>query len=250
MSPLDDYQDEMSRLTSEQIESILDGRPVEAPGTERLEMFVHDLRRNIVVDPEPETAARHVAAITAAARTVVPRLRPRRLTTKLAFAAALLLGAGVATAATVRLGDAPGIVPDDLPIPVRTEVEADDQVSEPPRTTDEPTEDVTERPSERDDEPRAPSARSTDGCAKAAAAAGAASAGDPCAKGGGKGEDRRDDGGPPEELPGPSRPGSGSRPNPESGGSPPGDVPIGSSGASGGGRSGGSGGAPGDVPAP
>lgn len=250
MRPLDDYQDEMGRLTSEQIDSIVEGRPVEAPGTERLEVFVRDLRRSLVVDLKPETAARHVAAMTAAARTDVPRLRPRRLTTKLAFAAALLLGAGVATAATVRLGDAPGIVPDDLPIPVRTEVEADDRVSERPRTTDETTGGVTERPSERDDEPRAPSARSTDGCAKAAAAAGAASAGDPCAKGGGKGEERRDDRGPPEELPGPSRPGSGRGPNPGSGGGPPGDVPIGGSGASGGGRSGGSGGAPGDVPAP
>jgi len=252
MSPLDDYQDEMSRLTSEQIESILEGSAVDGPAGERLSDFVRDLREGLVVDPDPETASRHLTAMAAADLPTVRRLRPRRVTTKLAFAAVLLLGAGVATAATVRLG-APGIVPDDFPIPVQTEVEPAELESEPLETTD----DATERPSRPDDgtTTRAPSARSTDGCQKAAAAAGAAAAEapDPCAEGTGKGSGG---GGKPAQRP--SRPDAGDRgapPDAGGGGGGQGSGGGGGAGGPGGGSGSGSGGAsgqgaPSDLPTP
>ncbi|HUG87177.1 MAG TPA: hypothetical protein VMP42_00260 [Actinomycetota bacterium] len=240
----------MSRLTSEQIESILEGRAVDGPAGERLSDFVRDLREGLVVDPDPETASRHLTAMAAADLSTVRKLRPRRVTTKLALAAVLLLGAGVAAAATARLGGPSSIVPEDFPIPVQVDVETGESESEPAPTSDDPA----GSSSGPDDGARAPS--SDDGCEVAAATGAAvAAADDPCAQGDGKGggkakERRKDRGDSPEELPDqvPSEPGAGNRPGAGAGGGPEQEVPVEGDDASGGPDQRGD--SPGDGPAP
>ncbi|HEX6208059.1 MAG TPA: hypothetical protein VF058_06825, partial [Actinomycetota bacterium] len=174
MTPLDDYRDEMAILGSEQIEEVLAGRPVDGPGAEPLARLARDLRGGLLVDLHPEIEARHLAAMRAAVATAPRRIRPRRVAAKLALAAALVLGAGVAAATTARLVGSPSIVPEDLPLPVHGESDSRTQVpvSEPApgsvATADRPS-----RPEA--DTIRAPSARSK-GCGAAAAAPRAAAA--------------------------------------------------------------------------
>jgi hypothetical protein len=108
MAPLDDYQDEMERLTTEQIEALLTGED-RSPGP--VAALVRDVRVVLLEDPAPEVAARHLAAMAEAAKAspepaeragVAPiRRLPRRRGAAALLAAALLLVAGIAAAVTV-----------------------------------------------------------------------------------------------------------------------------------------------------
>lgn len=111
MDFFDDYQDEVERLTNDQIEAILSGgdhfsRP--------LATLVRDVRLDLLEDPSAEIAARHLGAMARAARppelgpAAAPAARlgrrpvlPRRRLTAMGLAAALLLVGGLAAAVTL-----------------------------------------------------------------------------------------------------------------------------------------------------
>jgi hypothetical protein len=111
MSAFDDYKDEMDRLSPRDIEAIVSGQDLEEP----LATLVQDLRRDLLEDPAPDVAARHLAAMNDAARqaegpsavSTPPRRRNRmrirgqRRAAALAAAATLVLGAGIAAAVTL-----------------------------------------------------------------------------------------------------------------------------------------------------
>lgn len=111
MGLFDDYQDEVERLTDDQVEAILSG---EDRSSRALTTLVRDVRLRLLEGPSPEIAARHVAAMARAARApessraAAPmatfgrrRLLPRRRLTAMVLAAALLLVAGLAAAVTL-----------------------------------------------------------------------------------------------------------------------------------------------------
>jgi hypothetical protein len=111
MDFFDDYQDEMERLTHDQIEAILSG---EDHSSRPLMTLIRDVRFGLLEIPSPEIAARHLAAMARAARppeltrAEAPaarlgrrRVLPRRRLTAMVLAAALLLVAGLAAAVTL-----------------------------------------------------------------------------------------------------------------------------------------------------
>jgi hypothetical protein len=110
MDLFDDYQDEVERLSPEQIDAVLSG---EDPSSRPLATLIQDVRVVLLEDPAPEIAARHLAAMAEAAETkrgwnaapapVTRSLRPspRRRASALVLAAALLLVAGIAAAVTL-----------------------------------------------------------------------------------------------------------------------------------------------------
>jgi hypothetical protein len=112
MDLFDDYQDEVERLSPEQIEAILSDE--ETSSSTPLTALIEEVRLGLLEAPPPETAAKHVAAMVSAAHEVrlglatVPaarrrsmRLFTRRRLAGLALAATLVLGAGIAAAITL-----------------------------------------------------------------------------------------------------------------------------------------------------
>ncbi|HEX6262287.1 MAG TPA: hypothetical protein VF097_05505 [Actinomycetota bacterium] len=229
MTPLDDYRDEMATLSSEQIEGVLAGRPVDAPDAEPVARLARDLRERLLVDLHGEIEARHLAAMRAEVAPVPRRTRPRRVATRLALAAALVLGAGAAAATTARLTGSPSIAPEGLPIPAH----GDSRTQQPTSELDPGSAEPADRPSGPvADTIRAPSAR-WKGCGAAPRVA--CPKGFSKSRGTGKGERAHDDrrgprghgkgkglgpgAGPPPGKP--EGPGPGAPP----GGAPPGDGP-------------------------
>jgi hypothetical protein len=109
MAPHDDYRHEMDRLSSEQVEAILRGRDQGDPVTGRALAVVGEIRQALLEDLPAGVAQRHLAAIAAARsggraatgqRSRVSSFGRRRLV--VALAAALAVGAGAATALTLR----------------------------------------------------------------------------------------------------------------------------------------------------
>lgn len=110
MDLFDDYQDEVERLTHDQIEAILSG---EDHSSRSLSTLIRDVRLGLLENPSPEIAARHLAAMVSARPpefgwTAAPaqrigrrRMLPRRRLTAVVVAAALLLVAGLAAAVTL-----------------------------------------------------------------------------------------------------------------------------------------------------
>jgi hypothetical protein len=112
MGLLDDYQDEMDRLNSDQIDAVLSGDQVSDPAAERATRLVVDIRGALVQEPSPEVAARHLAAM---ASVVLEESRPTRLqrgrtagrsiprrrNVVLTLAAALVVGVSIAAAVTL-----------------------------------------------------------------------------------------------------------------------------------------------------
>jgi hypothetical protein len=135
MDVFDDYQDDVERLSPEQIEAILSGE--ETSSSTPLTALFEDVRLGLLEHPSAETTARHVAAMVSAAREVQlgaatapgARKRSMRLFTRrrlagMALAATLVLGAGIAAAITLppRAADrarevVPSIVPPETPPP-------------------------------------------------------------------------------------------------------------------------------------
>jgi hypothetical protein len=105
----DDYRDEMDRLDPRMVDAALEGRETGDPALDRAAELVADVRHVLLAHPGPETMARHVAAMTAAARKGDRGFRPirrpgrpgRRGLRGAALAAALVVGAGVAGAVTL-----------------------------------------------------------------------------------------------------------------------------------------------------
>lgn len=117
MDFFDDYQDEMERLTHDQIEAILSG---EDHSSRPLMTLIRDVRLGLLENPSPEIAARHLTAMARAVRppelgrAEAPAARlgrrgvlPRRRLTAMVLAAALLLIAGLAAAVTLPKKTAP-----------------------------------------------------------------------------------------------------------------------------------------------
>jgi hypothetical protein len=111
MDLFDDYQDEVERLSPEEIEAVLSG---EDHSSRPLATLIQDVRVVLLEDPAPEIASRHLAAMAEAAAQSKPRsdavpassnrsLRtlPRRRASALVLAAALLLVSGIAAAVTL-----------------------------------------------------------------------------------------------------------------------------------------------------
>lgn len=110
MDLFDDYQDEVERLTQDQIEALLSG---EDQSSRPLTTLIREVRLGLLESPSPEIAARHLAAmasarppelgwtVASAARRGRRRVLPRRRLTAMVLAAALLLVAGVAAAMTL-----------------------------------------------------------------------------------------------------------------------------------------------------
>jgi hypothetical protein len=111
MGLLDDYQGEMDRLGSDQIDAVLSGDQVSDPATERATALVADIRDVLIQEPSPEVSARHLAAMASA---VLEEPRPtglahgksavrfrRRRNVVLTLAAALVVGMGIAAAVTL-----------------------------------------------------------------------------------------------------------------------------------------------------
>jgi hypothetical protein len=111
MDFFDDYQDEVERLTNDQIEAILSGGD---HSSRPLATMVRDVRLDLLEDPSPEITARHLGAMARAARpselgpAAAPaamlgrrRVLPRRRLTAMGLAAALLLVGGLAAAVTL-----------------------------------------------------------------------------------------------------------------------------------------------------
>jgi hypothetical protein len=104
-----DYRDEMDRLDPRTVDAALEGRETGEPALDRAAKLVADVRHVLLAPPGPETLARHVAAMTAAARSADRGYRPvrragrprRRGLRGVALAAALVVGAGVAGAVTL-----------------------------------------------------------------------------------------------------------------------------------------------------
>jgi hypothetical protein len=109
MDLFDDYQDEVERLTDAEIDTLLSGADRLAGSVATL---IRDVRLDLLENPSPDVAARHLAAM-AAVRPQEPvrpnaraarrrrHLLPRKRLTAIAFAAALLFLAGLAAAVTL-----------------------------------------------------------------------------------------------------------------------------------------------------
>jgi hypothetical protein len=105
-----DYEDEMDRLDPRSIDAALRGRPTGQPALDRAAQVVGEVRRTLLEEPRPDVAARHLAAMTAAARAqewgsgpvhrAVNRAGLRRRAAGLAVAAVVAIG-GVAAAVTL-----------------------------------------------------------------------------------------------------------------------------------------------------
>jgi hypothetical protein len=115
MDAFDDFMDEMDRLSPGDIEAIVSGRQVEDPAAEPLAALVQEMRNELLQEPLPDTADRHLAAMKGAAvevegrspvttptsrRQSIPVTNRRRLALVLA-AATFVLGVGIATAVTL-----------------------------------------------------------------------------------------------------------------------------------------------------
>lgn len=108
MGPFDDYEDEMERLTSEQIEALLDG---EDHSSGQVATLIRDVRVVLLEEPAPEVAASHLAAMANAAKgslapgrpiPIAPvRVLPKRREATVLLAAALLIVSGIAAAVTL-----------------------------------------------------------------------------------------------------------------------------------------------------
>jgi hypothetical protein len=110
MDLFDDYQDEVERLTHDQIEAILSG---DDHSSRPLTTLIRDVRLGLLENPSPEIAGQHLAAMARAhppvpgwtvapeAKTRRRRVLPRRRLTTVVVAAALLLIAGLAAAVTL-----------------------------------------------------------------------------------------------------------------------------------------------------
>jgi hypothetical protein len=104
-----DYPDEMDRPDPRMVDTALEGRETGDLALDRAAKLVADVRHVLLAPPGPETVARHVAAMTAAARSEDRWYRPvrragrpgRRSLRGVALAAALVVGAGVAGAVTL-----------------------------------------------------------------------------------------------------------------------------------------------------
>jgi hypothetical protein len=110
MDPFDDYENEMERLTDDEIEVVLSGGD---HSPYHLTALIRDVRLGLLENPSPEIAVRHLAAMAGArpavlhaargpAASVGPRrVLPKRRLTAIALAAALLFLAGIAAAVTL-----------------------------------------------------------------------------------------------------------------------------------------------------
>jgi hypothetical protein len=113
MGLLDDYQDEMDRLSPDQIDAILSSERVSDPAAEGATALVRDIRDALIEEPPAEVAARHLGAMAAAVpgesspATALPRGRTpmrilsRRRIAAMSVAATLVLAAGIAAAVTL-----------------------------------------------------------------------------------------------------------------------------------------------------
>lgn len=115
MDAFDDYQDDMDRLSPRDIEAIVSGRDVEDPAAEPFAALVKDMRRDLLEEPAPAVADRHLAAMKDAAREAEGqdavgrqqrrrlwmRIRGQRRAAAIAAGATLALGAGIAAAVTL-----------------------------------------------------------------------------------------------------------------------------------------------------
>jgi hypothetical protein len=134
MDLFDDYQDEVERLSQEEIEAVLSG---EDHSSRPLATLIQDVRVVLLEDPAPEIAARHLSAMAEAVAQSKPRsdavpassnrsLRtfPRRRASAMVLAAALLLVAGIAAAVTLPKqatqpdqDTVPSVAPSLAPVP-------------------------------------------------------------------------------------------------------------------------------------
>jgi uncharacterized membrane protein YgcG len=117
----------MDDLTDGEVEVVLSGAEPIGASAGRAAAALSEIRRALQTEPDPEVAARHLAAMVAAAgvppesrraqvagaRSLVTRRASRRRTAGLALAAALFLGVGIAAAVTL---------PDQAPERARTVV--------------------------------------------------------------------------------------------------------------------------------
>jgi len=240
MGVFDDYQDDMDRLSPRDIEAILSGRDVEDPGAEAFAALVKDMRRDLLEDPAPVVAARHLAAIKEAAREAEGqsavstqtrrrlwmRIRGQRRAAALAAGATLALGAGIAAAVTLpdQASDTAKEAVSNANGDASTNAEHGKAVSDTARNT------------------------SLQGCEKGQAVADQASGGqrqgpeqDPCAQGSGGGGGSSQGGGG-DNGAGVSQAGSGGGSGGPGGGGGGGGSDVGSGGGSGGSGGGGGGG--------
>jgi hypothetical protein len=110
MDPFDDYENEMERLTDDEIEVVLSGGD---HSSRHLTTLIRDVRLGLLKTPSPEIAVRHLAAMAGARLGILPaaggpaarvgprRVFPKRRLTAIALAAALLFLAGIAAAVTL-----------------------------------------------------------------------------------------------------------------------------------------------------
>jgi uncharacterized membrane protein YgcG len=115
MAVMDDYQDEMSSLSSADIEAVLSGSEPESPAAVASSRAVADIRRALVRPIAPDVASAHLAAMaqamapagkltlvfSAAQRRNSMRTKTRRRAGIIALAAALVTGGGLAAAVTL-----------------------------------------------------------------------------------------------------------------------------------------------------
>lgn len=121
MTAHDDYRHEVDRLNTEQVEAILAGRDPGGPAAGRALAVLGEIREVLLKELPAGLADRHLAAVAAARRGRPARTDRRSSTSRrrrlvVALAAALAVGAGAATALTLR--DRPDQarrpVPDDV----------------------------------------------------------------------------------------------------------------------------------------
>jgi hypothetical protein len=107
MSHLDDYRDEMERLSSQEAEEVLSGGRPTTGAARGAAAVVERLRTELLSPPPPSVEERHLFEMRAAAGPDEPRRDPMRTNThrkrfaSLGLAAALVLGAGLAGAITL-----------------------------------------------------------------------------------------------------------------------------------------------------
>jgi hypothetical protein len=108
MSHLDDYRDEMERLSSQEAEEVLSGGRPTTGAARGAAAVVERLRTELLSPPSPSVEERHLFEMRAAAGPDEPRRDPMRTNThrkkrfaSLGLAAALVLGAGLAGAITL-----------------------------------------------------------------------------------------------------------------------------------------------------
>jgi hypothetical protein len=126
MASWSDYQDDMERLTPEQLEAILAGREMDDPVADRLSHLIGEVREELLAEVPPEVANRHLAAMAAqgwdpgASANSRKGIRfDRRRAALLGLAATLALGMGIAGAVTLpdQASDRAQDVLGSLPIP-------------------------------------------------------------------------------------------------------------------------------------